>query len=277
MRTLDGALKSGSPDHGPKRARSRGVWQVIAGLVILIVALALFAWPQGDDEESDGPLNAIAAAAERTRSEPGGRAAMRTVVTSPGEPTLRIRGQMVFDEEERTKQVLTFPDRESGDLNEMEMVNEGLVMYVRSSAFGSLPDGAEWAMFDLASVEDGSDAPLPAEADAMGELELLEEATGGVEKLGKEDVRGVPTTRYRGMAEEEGKTPMQIEAWIDAGGLVRRMRMLQEQPGEGDEAPKTVDMTMDFFDFGATPEIDVPASDEVFDMTDQVIEGADLG
>ena len=130
---------------------------------------------------------------------------------------------------------------------------------------------------------------VPAGGDAKGELELLEAATGDVQKLGKEDVRGVPTTRYRGTVEpsehaerlrEEGQEdwaafiekdakPLTVEAWIDADDLVRRMRLVQSQPQEGGEG-STVDMRMDFFDFGAVPEIDVPAQSEVFDATPQL-------
>lgn len=122
------------------------------------------------------------------------------------------------------------------------------------------------------------DAPLPANGDAMGELELLEAVTGEVRKLGKENVHGVPTTRYRGTigvaenaerlreagaedlasdAEKEG-TPLRVEAWIDADGLVRRMRFVKSEPREGGEGSRTIDMRMDFFDFGPVPEIDVP-------------------
>ena len=98
------------------------------------------------------------------------------------------------------------------------------------------------------------DTPLPANGDAKGELELLEAVTGDVQKLGKEDVRGVPTTRYRGTIgvsehaeelREEGAedrasyvekmgTPLQVEAWIDADGLVRRMRFVKSREGARD-------------------------------------------
>ncbi len=115
--------------------------------------------------------------------------------------------------------------------------------------------------------------------------------TGHVQKLGKEYVRGVPTTRYRGTVgvselvkrlEEEGAddraayveaegSPLRIEAWIDADGLVRRTRWVKSQPGKGGEE-STMDMRVDFFDFGIDPEIDVPDSGEVFDATPLVEE-----
>jgi hypothetical protein len=114
---------------------------------------------------------------------------------------------------------------------------------------------------------------------------VLEEAVGGVDEVGKEEVRGVPTTRYRGrlgvsesakrLREEGGEgaasivekhaSPLRLEAWIDAKGFVRRMRVLQLRSSPGED--QTIDLRTDFYGFGLEPEIDVPDSDEVFDAT----------
>jgi hypothetical protein len=267
-------------------ARRPRLWRALIGLSILIVVFAVFAWQQGDDNGSGGPLNAIAKAAERTQHEPGGRATMRAVVSSPTRPApFTMTGQMVFDAESRARAVITVPRSEGGDPLEMEAVTDGSVMYMRSSQFDPLPDGRKWIGLDLSLGE--LDTPLPANVDAKGELALLEAMTGKVQKLGKEDVRGVPTTHCRGTVgvsenaerlreegaeglasyiEEEG-TPFQVEAWIDADGLVRRMQFVHSQPSEEGKGSTTIDMRMDFFDFGIKPEIDVPESSEAFDAT----------
>jgi hypothetical protein len=262
--------------------------QALIGLFILIVAFAVFAWQQGGDSGGGGPLNAIAEAAERTQNVPGGRAALHAVVSSAEQPApLKIRGWMAYNTEGRGKAVLTMPDPKTGDSVRTESVLDGTVMYVRSSQFGSLPEGREWMGLDL-SFGEGLDTPLPADVDAKGELELLEAATGKVQKLGREDVRGVPTIRYRGTVgvseqverlreagaeglasyTEEKGSPLQVEAWIDDGGLVRRMALVKSTPAEEGKGFTTFDMRMDFFDFGADPEIKVPESSEVFDATD---------
>lgn len=271
-----------------KRRRARRLWQVVTGLSILIVALAIFAWQQDGDGGSSGPLNAVAEAAERTQREPGGRIGIRAVVSPPDRSeSFTVTGEGVFDAETgRSRMFMTFPNPASGDSIEMEVVGEEPVIYMRSSMFGSLPGGHEWMAFDI-SLGQGLDMPLPANGDARGELELLEAATGDVRKLGKADVRGVPTTRYGGtitvaeqaerlreqgaeklasVVERQG-APGQFEAWIDADGLVRRMRVLSSQPQEGTDRSTNMDMRMDFFDFGPAPEIDVPGSSEVFDAT----------
>ncbi len=287
--TLQETTTSGPLGGEPsRRRRPRRFWQVATGLSILIVAIAVFAWQQGGDSGGGGPLNAIAEAAERTQDKPGGRATMRAIASSPaGSESFTMTGEMVFnDETGRSWGVFqTVPRSESGRLMKMQMVGDGAVMYMRSSQFGSLPGGREWMALDFSSMGQEMDAPLPAGGDAKGELALLEAATGEVQKLGREDVRGVPTTRYRGTVDasenvewlrEEGaedlasrieEEPLQVEAWIDADGLVRRMRLVKSEPREGGEGSMTIDMRVDFYDFGISPEIDLPESSEVFDAT----------
>lgn len=249
----------------------------------------MFALQQEGGGGSGGLLNAIAKAAERTRREPGGRAEMHAVVSSP-DRSYTMTGRMVFDTETgRTGMVLTMPDPNSNGLVKMRGVVDGTVMYIQLGKLGSLPDGAQWMSLDFSSFGLERDSPLPSNGDAMGELKLLEAATGGVRKLGTEDVRGVPTTRYRGtvgVAEQakrlreegaekdlisyakENGTPLQIEAWIDADELVRRMKYVKTDPAKDGKGPTTMDMRVDFLNFGGVPEIQVPDSSEVFDGTD---------
>jgi hypothetical protein len=285
--TLRGRAKSGS--HQSQPPRRRRFWLVVTGLLVLAVALAMFAVQQGGRGDSGGLLNALARAAERTRREPGGRAAMHAVVSSPGR-SYSMTGRMVFDTETgRIGMVLTMPDPNSNGSVTMRAVVDGTVMYIRLGKHGPLPDGAQWMSIDFSSFGLERDSPLPSSGDAMGELKLLEAATGGVRKFGTEDVRGVPTTRYRGTvgvaeqtkrlreegAEEdlisyakENGTPLQIEAWIDADGLVRRMKYVKTDPAKDGKGPTTMDMRVNFLKFGDVPEIEVPDSSEVFDETD---------
>jgi hypothetical protein len=255
-------------------------------MCVLAAVLAALALQLGGGDGSGGPLNAIAKAAERTRREPGGRAVMHTIVSSP-DRSYTMTGRMVFDTETgRSRVVLTMPDPDSSGSVKVQGVFDGTVMYIQLGRLGSLPDGAEWMSLDFSSFGLEEDE-LPSNGDAMGELELLEAATGGVRKLGKENVRGVPTTHYRGTvgvaeqakqlrekgaedlssyAQKKG-TPLRIEAWIDADGLVRRMRYGKSDPAKEGNGLTTIDMRVDFLDFGEVPEIDVPDSSEVFDGT----------
>lgn len=272
----------------PKRRRR--LWQFVAVVSILVVVLAFLASQQGGDSDSGGgPLNAIAQAAATTQGEGGGRSTMRMVVRSPSQSEpLHMSGQMSFDADNRSRAVLKFSNPETDQPAEIEMVSDGATVYMRSSLFGSLPEGRDWMSLDLASTAGlDEDALLPGEADAKGELELLEE-TSDVHELSKEEVNGVPTTHYGGtvsasenadrlrekggdedfaaLTEEEGAA-IRVEAWIDDDELVRRMRIVQTQPGDDGEGPTTTDLRMDLFDFGIEPDIEAPDSNDVFDAT----------
>jgi hypothetical protein len=285
--SADRAKSGQSMGRSPKRRRLGGWGKAVVGLAILVVAFALFASQQGGgDSGGSGPLNAIAQAAEKTQGEPGGRAAMRAVVTKPGAGPITIRARIVFDDEGRSRTVMTVPQPGSDGPVQMDVIGEGTTMYMHSSEFGSLPDGRKWMGLDL-SLGEESDSPIPLNADAQEQLGLLAATTGGVQRLGREKVRGVPTTHYRGAigvteqaerlgelsaeelaerTEEEG-APLRVEVWVDAHDLVRRMRVAQTQPQIDGNGTANMDMTMDFFDFGLEPQIDVPDSDEVFDAT----------
>ncbi|HET7416235.1 MAG TPA: hypothetical protein VFJ61_01210 [Solirubrobacterales bacterium] len=248
------------------------------------------------DGDGGGPLNAIAEAAVKTQQAGGGRAVMSGTVTKPGhaEPFI-LSGQVVYNDEGLSGGTVHLTDPKTHGPVKLEMVQDGTEMYMSSSSFGTLPQGRKWMGLDLALGADLEEAAPPATVDARGELALLEEATGGVQELGKADVRGVPTTRYRGRIDvsesaarlrelgaddtasvvEDRGAPVQLEAWIDGKGLVRRMRIVQAKAREEGEEPTVTKMQIDFFDFGLEPEIDVPDSDEVFDATSLVREQVD--
>ncbi len=276
---------SGSPSRKPK-TRGR-LWYLVAVVAVVGAAFGVFAWQQGDDG-AGGPLNAIAEAAVKTQEQSGGRAVMHSVITTPSQPEpFTMTGQMVFDADGRTRAVITAPHTPAGGPMRLDAVSDGTVMYMHSNQFGSLPGGARWMSIDF-SFGDDLETPVPANVDAKGELALLEAVGNDVQKLGKEDVRGVPTTHYRGtisvsdeikrareagadelasLSEKEG-SPLHVEAWIDADGLVRRMRLVNSRPSDKGDGPVTTDMRMDFIDFGIEPEIEVPDSSEVFDATE---------
>jgi hypothetical protein len=275
-------IAQGSPT---RRGRFPRWVKAVVVLAVLVAALAVLALQQGED--GGGALNAIAQAAEKTQDVSGGRASVNGVVTKPGSQPIPMRGQMVFNDEDRSRTVLTMSPPGSGKTVQMNMISEGTTVYMASPRFGSLPDGAKWIGLDLDFALEGETESLaPAQPDAKGELELLEASSDDIRRLGKEDVRGVPTTHYRvtipvadqaerirnvgadELAErfEEDGSPAEVEAWIDAKGLVRRMRIVQAAP-QLTGGITTTKFQMEFFDFGIDPQIDPPDSSEVFDAT----------
>lgn len=269
----------------PRRSRGR-TWGVAAFLAIIGALLALFAWPSGEDDGGGGgPLNAIAAAAERTQTQPGGRATIRARITPPdASAAFTMTGEIAYNGEGEVG-TIEFPNPETGEMVEMEIAYVGTMMYMRSDSFGSLPDDRSWIGLDI-SFGGELELPSPAGADVKGELETLE-SVSGVRKLSEAEVRGTPTTRYGGVVSvseqaanlrnegaervaswvEENGSPQRMEVWIDAEEMVRRIRIVGSKPSEEGEAMTRTDMRMDFFDFGVVPEIELPAEDEVFDAT----------
>lgn len=212
---------------------------------------------------------------------------MHSVITVPGQSSpITMTGWMVFDADEQTRGSIAASHTVSGGPMKIDFLSDGTVMYMRSDKFGPLPGGAKWMSLDLSLGDELDPRTLP-EVDAKGELTLLE-GVDNAQELDKEDVRGVPTTHYRGSLSvadqvermheggadnlasvtEKFGGPMRVEAWIDAEGLVRRMRIIHSQPAGQGKEPLTMDMTIDFFDFGFEPQVEVPDSSEVFDATD---------
>jgi hypothetical protein len=146
-----------------------------------------------------------------------------------------------------------------------------------------LPPGKDWVRTEE-SDEGEDETPLNME----DSLQLLD-SPDAVQMVGREAINGKMTRRYRGEVQIselvdvlrekgkdveadayeriEGTTPTQIsaEAWVDRKNLLRRMRIVMPTPGEPGEPPMTVDMRMDFFDYGAEPDIQIPDPDTVIE------------
>jgi hypothetical protein len=132
--------------------------------------------------------------------------------------------------------------------------------------------------------------------DARAVLGQLKMVSDDARVVGTEQVRGVTTTHYTATIDPELQAEQLREAgqelgaevierqggaasvgvWVDRDGLVRRTTMtipfgLVGGPGA------QMSMTMDFFGFGATPEIEVPPEEATFDATElgqQLLEDA---
>jgi hypothetical protein len=163
-----------------------------------------------------------------------------------------------------------------------------VVMYMRSATFGELPGGAEWMKLDL-SEQVGSQMQT---MDPREQLKMLR-SSKDFEEVGSERVRGVPTTHYKATVDQgdevdrlrdegedaaadflekvieanDGVETVDVEAWVARDKTIRRMKM--EIPFSLGAAPAggSMVMTMDLYDFGIEPDIELPSDDEVFDAT----------
>jgi hypothetical protein len=59
----------------------------------------------------------------------------------------------------------------------------------------------------------------------------------------------------------------EIETWIDEKGMVRQTEMEVESHDPNSGEVTTVEMTVDFYDFGISPDVQLPDPGAVYDAT----------
>jgi len=272
----------------PLEPLSRRLLQAAGFLSFLLIAVLANSFLQSSEEN---PLNPVAAAAERTQAEPGARFTMKALYTSPELPRpMTATGHGAYNSETGLSAMTMNMELPQLGQMKMEMVGDGTTMYMRmDKMLGQLPGGKEWLEVDpFGGVSE--EELMAGGGDAESSLQMLA-ASGGVEEMGREKVRGVPTRRYRatvdlaavsGLLRDEGKDELAdqfdeyvamapsaptVEVSIDAKEIVRRFRMVMEMPSEDGSPAMTMDMRMELFAFGAEPEIELPDSSLVFDAS----------
>jgi hypothetical protein len=179
------------------------------------------------------------------------------------------------------------------------------VLFLESPLFaGKLPGSARWMKLDLKKFAQGAgldpQSLSSGQSDPAEILDYLKASGGSVTKLGSEIVRGTPTTRYRGTIDlakaaeklpgsnrgqlkaavekliaQTGSPSIPVEVWVDAHNLVRRMTMSIAEAPSGQLVH--VSITLELFNFGATPAVNVPTGSEVFVATQSSLAGLTSG
>jgi hypothetical protein len=190
-----------------------------------------------------------------------------------------------------------------GSLRMQELFKSSTV-YIGSPLFaGKLPGGAHWMKLDLGRLGDAFGVSLQQLAGGQSNpaqfLEYLRASGGAVTAVGHEPVRGVPTTHYRGTVDlakvagvmpsanraqlraalakliaQSGIKSLPVDVWVDGHGLVRRMTLVLSSPAGG--LKLQMHMTLELFDFGATPPVAPPAPGDTYDATQAALAGAGL-
>jgi hypothetical protein len=262
--------------------------------------VAAYALTQGGNGSS---LNPIAQAAVRTQDSSGGKTSISGTVQGQSlAHQIEITGQGVFNgTTNRTELSMTMSGPPSMGEIEMEAIGSGSHGYYRSDKFKSaLPDGDEWIGLDL-SLGSASETGAISSASPTGQLTMLRAVSNEFEKLGERTVRGVETTGYRSTLDPQsladylrGKgsvnaaeqyeqlaktapSSTEVETWIDHKGLVRQtlLRAESHDPKSGEKA--SIEMTVDFYDFGLSPEIQLPDPETVYDATPKLRSELGLG
>lgn len=261
--------------------------RVAACLALLLIAVVANFLLHG----GSAALNPVAEAAERTQQTPGARLAVEAIYTSPAlaSPVVSTGSGVYNARTGRTRIGLDVPTALTPE--KVISVGDEHSAYIRSPALSAyLPPGKPWlGIKPLLGL--GRDVALGSNGGAKDELEMLRAVDDDVELVGEETVRGVATKRYRGsvdlgdlaaMLAEEGKAgpaqayeqlaermpdPIEVEAWIDPHGILRRERSVMGLPTTPGRPTITMDMRIELFDFGIAPRIDVPDRSEVLDST----------
>ncbi|MEV4423138.1 hypothetical protein AB0L40_24640 [Patulibacter sp. NPDC049589] len=242
-------------------------------------------------------------ASNRTTQLGGMRIALKQQIDAGGEGSFSSTAAGEVDPKAQTGSMVLdmsgIPGLPAG-AGKQEVRFKGFVSYMRSSLFSSqLPQGKSWIRIDLgkASKSLGIDlgslgAGGAGSSDPTQALQYLKAATGDIETVGKEDVRGEPTTHYRAtidyarypslakpadraaakagveqLIKLSGSRTSPMEVWVDGDGRVRRIRQTvgtQLTPGK----KATITQDYELYDFGHQVDVQLPPDSEVQDLTD---------
>ena len=254
----------------------------LALLMILVGVNALVndGSDSGDTVSQPEP-NPVAEAAERVEDVSGARASLHMIYTTSAFPQpIRASGSGIFNEKnDRSRLTLNISDPISGSPMQMIQISDGDVEYEGGAMVEErLPPGKEWVRTEESSGGSGEDE-TPMSIDES--LEMLG-SSGDIEVVGRESLHGRMTRHYRGEVQigdladflrEQGKdteaeayerieglaaTQISAEGWIDSKNMLRRLRLVMPIPKEQGEPPVTLDMRMDFLEYGPQPEIELP-------------------
>jgi hypothetical protein len=245
--------------------------------------------------EADPPL--IADAAGKTAAAGSARVATEVRVPDPGREQTRFSSEGAFDFEQRKGEItLRLVEGEEGAFG-----GRSKAIFVNSSLYyqlppGALGGGATWIRLDLQNIADASGldfGPLVqgSQADPSQYLLWLSALGAGVTKIGEEEIRGVPTSRYRAVVDLnllESQAPrgkeaewsayvqtlrdriglefVPVEVWVDDDGLIRRLYHEYGFRAEGTSAVVTTEL----FDFGVDVNVKAPPPGQVAILSDLI-------
>jgi len=283
---------------GGRSSSSRRLLQLAGVLATLLVAALAFAWTEGGNE---GSFNPIAQAAIRTEESPGARISFHGTVRKDSQThSVTMSGEGAFNGQTRRSRITMTIDTRTGDVK-MQTVGSGTQLYLKSKLLRrGLPEGDDWLGFDAALGSD-SEIPVSANSDPGAQLDLLRAASDEFERIGKKKVADIETTGYRSTFDpdsyaqylrnegsekaaqqyerigEVSRSRIEAVTWIDAKGLVRQLRMTGHSQDPSSKDTTTTDITANYYDFGISPDIQLPDPNTIYDVTPIIRQKLGLG
>lgn len=256
---------------------------------------------KAEPEKAEKPtaVETVRVAYRETAAEQTARTAFEMTTTGPrvdpegsGRPapmttTMTGRGAMNFSGSEATLTMDMF------GMGAMEVRQVGDVVYVKmpEEFMAQMPGAKPWIEMDANSVYG---QPAGAAGDPTRQLEYLRGVSDSVEKVGRGEVRGVQTTRYRAtidmkeaVAERGGEarkasdetlrqlgvSKVPVEIWLDDQNRVRRyamdMTMSMPENTASPEMPEggkmRMNMVVEYYDFGLPLNVQAPPPNQTTD------------
>jgi hypothetical protein len=246
-------------------------------------------------------------AADETSAAGSYRASFEMTMSGVAPQPVTMTGDGIFDSSARqgrmTMDMSKLGAASGQDLGEAEVIFDDFVLYMRFPFLTRLqPSLKPWLKIDIREFgkQQGLDFGQLSQLnqDPSQTLQYLRAASGDVEEIGREEVRGVETTHYgmtvdlrkvveqapeglRGqlrasidqLIEQSGVSNVPTEVWIDDDGLARRLRLtypdMRFAPGQQGD----MTMEMDLYDFGVDADVKPPPKDKVTDLQELMSQG----
>jgi hypothetical protein len=281
---------SGPPvDQEPKREyKPDPAWDkllLVAGAIVVVVALLVV-----PGILNRGGQNLVAAAAEATSDAGGVRVSFTGSSQGPVQMTIRGRGVM-NGETNRASIAMNATGSTTGGVQGFtlqEVVDDGDIYFSSPELGAAFGGSAKWMLMRSEVFGDllqGNASGAGMSASPTQQLDALKDASYQVAEVGHEQLNGAATTHYRALLDidkltDELKSEVSgdfgdlieqsmdevsgatVDVWIDGNGLLRRETSTSTIASLG-----SFTMTMDFSQYGIHPDIEVPPSSEVYDVT----------
>jgi hypothetical protein len=184
------------------------------------------------------------------------------------------------------------PDFDDPDAWRIDVVQVGEDAYVRFPAMADeLPDGTSWVRGDYAGVGAlGAGVDDFTQVDPRELLGLLRAASGDVEVVGTEELRGSETTHYRAtvdpaeyaktasdheqldalvdeLVKQSGIGDVPVDVWLDTTGMVRKVTLAFAATPPGGTGTAESSVSFELWDYGEPVTIEAPPASEVVDAS----------
>jgi hypothetical protein len=278
-----------APPPEPKREyKPDRAWDKLLIVVgVVAVGVALLVVP---GIVNRGGQNPVAAAAEATSHAAGVRINFTGSSQGPAQMTMSGKGVMNGETNRASIAMSATGSTATGTqgFTLEEIVDDG-DLYLQSPELGAALGGSsKWMLMRSEALGDllqSNASGAGMSASPTQQLDALEDASYEVSEVGSEQLNGVSTTHYRALLDIDKLTDeikdevsgefgdlieksmdqvssATVDVWIDANGLLRRETSTSTMGSLG-----SFTMTMDFSHYGIRPDIEIPPSSEVYDVT----------